>query len=150
MLKVLLIFIISLPAWAHWTLKRDYGKTSIFTSKHLSRLTINYGTTVPRNKNMNLDLAKYVENQKSKMLKFINISEWKVTDRKHEKRKDYTMIMISGTYKNPKKELIYFTEFHYYKSDRRLQALLTHTIKSELDKDNKESLLQGFKTKYGI
>jgi len=145
------IFIItSTSASASWSLKREYGNTAIYSSQNHTLLTINHKTTVPKIKKFSKKLINKLANDKKKMLDFIGVTDWKVTNSNLERSKEITIITIEGSYRDNQGEVNYFIEKHFYSSASKLQILLTNSDLNKINKDATDSHMQGFRIKYGF
>ena len=146
----ILFFMYSNMSFAQWTLKRKYSDTSIYVSEHSTRLTVNYRTTVPKEKQFSEDLIKQIEKEKRKLLSLVGIREWKVTKSRVYKNKGQTRVKLFGSYLDHSGVKIYFFEYHFYTASKKLHLLLTNTSQAALKKDIGINNIRGFKVKYGF
>lgn len=136
--------------FANWSLKRKIDDISIYQSKNLTRLTVNYRSTKLKNKKFTKDLLNKIKKDKEKMLAMIGVTDWKVDKTDLNKKNGVTNIKLAGSYVDSSQEKIYFVEYHYYSKSKRLQILLTNPKKRALDKDAKPVKIEKFKGKYDI
>ena len=96
-------------------------------------------------------LIKQTAKDKKKMLAIIGITNWTIKHSKIKKEKGNVVVArLSGNYNDPNGELVHFTEYHYYRSKRKLQILLTNSNKNKLQQDAQSSRLQKFRKQYGF
>ena len=147
---LILLFIYSNVSFAKWDLKREYGDTSIYVSEHSTRLTVNYRTTVPKEKKFSKDLIKQIEREKRKLLALIGVRQWRVQRSRVHRNEGQTRVQLSGTYLDNTGTKVYFVEYHFYSASKKLQLLLTNNNLSDLKQDTGMTHIRGFKVKYGF
>ena len=140
----------SASAFASWSLKKEYGDTTIYVSPNSTRLTLSYRTTAPKEKKFSKELLNKLEKEKRELLTIIGIKNWKVTRSDIKKEKKNTHITFEGSYLDSSGKMTYFAEYHFYASTKKLQILLTNDNLKKLKKDSKESNILEFRTKYGF
>ena len=140
----------SQACFSNWTLKREYGDISIYTSKNSTRLTLNYKTTPFKKKKFTKELLKKVKKTKEKMLSMINVTKWKIDQTSLDIVKDITIIKLTGSYVDSNSDVVYFVEYHFYSNTKKLQMLLTNNEINKLKNDATLKKLEILRRKYGI
>ena len=147
---IIIVMLSSASAFASWSLKKKYGDMIIYSSPNSTQLTLNYGTTAPKEKKFSKDLLSKLEKEKRELLAIIGITDWEVIKSDVKKEKKNTIVTIEGSYLNSSGKMTYFVEYHFYASTKKLQILLTNGSLKKLKKDAKESNILEFRTKYGF
>lgn len=140
---------------SNWILKKKYDDVSIYTykkspNKESTRLIIKFKKSKIDPSKINKTFVKKTYKTKAKMLDFIKISNWTVKKTRIKNKKNMTRVIVSGFYKDPAKNKVYFKEYHFYSPKKQLQILLTNNNKKQLKKRATLSAIKKFRKKYKI
>ena len=135
-----------------WKFHREYGDTSIYKAKESgTRLTIQYRSTVNKQKVVYpKELMKRLHKDKKRLLGMMGITKWVVDNQKiTQKGKDVHMT-LKGSYLDSDGLKVFFKEYHYIGTSKKLQLLLTNNSQKNLEKDLSPKDIAGFRVKYGF
>lgn len=142
-------------ASSSWIFKKKYDDVSIYTHKNLvksesTRLMIRFQKSKIDLSKINKSFIKKIHKEQVKMLDFMKVTDWTVKNIKIKSKKGMTRVMVSGFYKDPKQNKVYFKEYQFYSSKKYLQILLTNNTKKQLKKQATLNTIKEFRKTYKL